>query len=472
MATCASDAIFAALTHGGQGSQGETFAYELAQDPHAVSNQTALGQTGAPVNDTVNSWVNIVNADSAGPPMPLEVIMHERFAVSERFDDTRVGCAGASKSVGLNRPPCGGGCGVYCVQDTEPPNKPKLQSPENVAFSADPGAWSVTADGTTPCACGSAQTGGGPGGLMNAPRGATGTAILPTSVFALAMSWPNAEWLAKRLVRAGIIVQYPPVQQLRLCAGARNPCLCSWIGPFLASVYRDSIVDWITQPMQALGNVSAGLNALNQQFEDKLLSALYGQAAWSNFMAYDRAAGSRKFLNFRPTVETNVRGDNAEPPPQLLAGNYFYATNGESGSLARTLSGPSRIYQNAFFQATGVRVGGPENMPQSQTADWPILLAGGASIPGSPMNVLHHQATLTQQADAQADAAAAQAQGTGCIPQSMPHPGTRTYDATLRFASDFLNRVAERNGNMLQQDQAPAQFAYVNNMEYPLTQGI
>lgn len=467
MATCASDAIFAALTHTGEAAQGETFAYELAQDPNAVSNQTALAQTGAPVNDTVGGWVNIVNSDSPGAPLPVDIIAHERYAVNERFDATRVGCAGASKSIGVSKPPCGKGCGVYCEQLTEPPNKPQLDSPENVAFQADPGGWSVTPDGTTPCACGSAQSNDGPGGLHNAPVGGVGTVILPTSVFALAMSWPNTEWLSKRLVRAGITVQPPPRQHLRLCAGARTPCLCSWIGPFLASVYRDEMINWITQPMQALGDVGAGLNLLNQQFEDKLLAALYGQAAWSNFMAFDRQAGNRKFLNFRPTVETNVRGCNAEPPPQLLAGNHFQAMNGESGSLVRTLSGPSRIYQNAFFQATGVRVGGPENMPQSVGDAWPIMLAGGQAIPGSTRQILA-SADTTQRMNEQADGAYLSSLGTGCVPPHVPHPGTRAYETTARFASDFLSKVAEKQGDMIQSPN----FMTYDNLEYPVFQSV
>jgi len=395
---------------------------QLAQDPASIGDGFNPGLTGAPVHDTVDTWTNVVRR-GRGPTRPLATLYHGRFNVDERFGATRLGCCGGSKLFGATKPPCGKGCGTYCAEQTELPNRPHMKAPGTVAFRADPGGWAVAADGTTCCECGSAQTGGGPG-LHGAPRGGLGDGgpIPPTSVFALAMQWPNTEWLTKRLVRAGIVLQ--PPSPLRLCSKSRAPCLCSWIGPFLARQYRDCVASWRTQPMQVFNDVGAGLNLLNEQFEAQLLGALYGQAAWRSFQEYDRTAGGRKFLGELPRTERNVRGGQAAEPPQLIAGNYYRTVNGESGAISRTLSGPSRIYQNAMFQATGVRVGMPSSMPQAQSGpQWPMLLAGGASLQNSARAVLAAQTPTTREA-VQGEAAAAEARGTSCTPPWVNDSGT------------------------------------------------
>ena len=421
MARDTSDAVFSALTHSGS-DPGGLFAVQLAQDPASIGDGFNPSLTGAPVHDTVDTWTNVVRR-GRGPSRPLAMLYHGRFNVDERFGATRLGCSGGSKMFGATKPPCGNGCGTYCAEQTELPDRPHLQPPETVAFRADPGGWSVAADGTTCCECGTAQTGGGPG-LYGAPSAGLGDGgpIPPTSVFALAMQWPNTEWLTKRLVRAGIVL--PPPTPLRVCSKSRAPCLCSWIGPYLARQYRDCVADWRTQPMQVFNDVGAGLNLLNEQFESKLLGALYGQAAWRSFQEYDRRAGGRKYLGELPRTERNVRGGQAVEPPHLLAGNYYRPVNGESGAISRTLSGPSRIYQNAMFQATGVRVGMPSSMPQTQTGpQWPMLLAGGASLPNSARAVLAAQ-TPTVRDTVQGVAGAAEARGTSCTPPWVNDSGT------------------------------------------------
>lgn len=286
---------------------------------------------------------------------------------------------GAKDGPGTSKPPCGSDCGDYCAQVTRDDiDRPHLQAPTKIAYRTDPGGYTVDKQGTTPCECGAAASGGGPS--LAGTSGAAGIApfIGPTSVFALAMGQPNITRLTERLVRAGI-VRRPP-RHPRCCAGSVGPCMCSYIGPFLARAYRDFIAPWAQFPRQTFNDLNAGLNQINEQFESSILSALYSSAATQQKIAYDKAAGKRKFINQRGgIVERNIRGEQCAPPPQLLAGSYYAPVNGESSSISRTLSAPSSIYQNAMFQATGVRVGNFAAGPQANNADWAQNLYGGGA---------------------------------------------------------------------------------------------
>lgn len=453
MATSPADAIFAAMTVQDAGAA-SLKNIELAYDPSSLTGGTMYGQTGAPVNDQVDAWINTVNADGAGPAIPQQMIVHERFAVMENDYANRLGCSGGSKTFGTGKNPCGKGCGTYCRPETDVPLKPHLDAPRNIDFEADEGGWSVQPGGITTCGCGSAQISGGPGGLWGAPAAGLGTGgvIMPNSVFAVAMSWPNIQYLANRLVKTGIILPYPDTQNIRKCAGMNRPCLCSYIGPFLASEYRDFIVDWRTQPITTFINIPQGMDMMNQQFEENVLAALYAQASWNNFMAFDRKAGMRKYLNERPIIESDVRACNNEVPPHLIAGNYYVAQNGESGSLVRTLSGPSRIWQNAFFQSTGIRVGGPENTVAAQAPVWPVLLAGGQAIPGTAQNIALHSQNSAETRDA-IDRVEQDANGKGvsCTYPYVPDPATQAFSTQRNFVVSELVKKAERDaGRALQ----------------------
>lgn len=446
MAQSPADAIFAAMTVSDAGGS-SLRNIELAYDPSALTGGTMFGQTGAPVNDQVDSWINTVNADGAGPAVPQQMIVHERFAVMEDDQVNRFGCAAGSKTLGTGKNPCGKSCGTFCRPQTQVPMKPRLDAPTNIDFEADTGGWSVEADGTTTCGCGSAQTSGGPGGMWGAPAAGLGTGgvIMPNSVFAVAMSWPNIQYVANRLVKAGVILPYPDADNIRRCAGMNRPCLCSYVGPFLASEYRNFIVDWRTQPITTFVNIPQGMDMINQQFEESVFASLYAQASWNNFMAFDRKAGARKFLNERPIIESDVRACNNDVPPHLLAGNYYVAQNGESGSLVRALSGPGKIWQNAFFQSTGIRVGGPDNTVAAQAPEWPLLLAGGQAVPGTAQNLALHSPHPQQTKEA-IDRVEQDANGKGvsCTYPYVPDPATAAFASQRDYVVRELVRRAEQ----------------------------
>lgn len=373
-----SDAVFDAMVS--SGAEGEKIV-SLQSSATPLGNAAAhtpgiIGASTAPMQTVNEAWAN-AETYARGPKRPITELLHGRFRVNERYPETRVGNAMGSKNgAGATKPPCGNGCGEYCAHKTrEDLPGPRLTAPKNIAFRTDPGGYSVAKDGTTPCECGTVAAGGGPSVAGTITATGISPFVGPTSVFGLAMMQPNISRLTDRLVKSGI-VRRPPSKP-RCCQGAAEPCLCSYIGPFLARAFRDYAAPWRGYPRQTFNDVSAGLNQINEHFENSVLSALYNTAATQQKIAYDKAAGKRKFLNYRGVVERNIRGGQATPPPELYAGNYYAPVNGESGSISRTLSGPSSIYQNAMFQATGVRVGGYGSSPKSKNDTWKARLQGG-----------------------------------------------------------------------------------------------